>query len=52
MSQQQICVTTLAALSAWAASNTKESYKTWVCAMKRTGRYWGADETLEDCPHE
>lgn len=51
MSQKQICDITLAALAEWAASNSKESYKIWVCSMKKSGRYWGADETLEDAPN-
>lgn len=48
MSKEQ---TTLSALSAWIESNTKETYKTLVCAMKRAGKYWNADETLEDAPN-
>jgi hypothetical protein len=47
MSKEQ---TTLSALSAWIESNTKETYKSWLCVMKKRGFYWNADETLEDCP--
>lgn len=51
MSQKQICDVTLAALSEWAASTSKEAFGTWCANMKKRGFYWGADETLEDSPN-
>lgn len=48
MSKEQ---TTLSALSAWIESNSKETYKTWVCSMKKRGFFWNADETLEGTPN-
>ena len=51
MSQQQIAQVTLVALSLWAATNTKESYSSWLASQKRAGFLWGADETLEEGPN-
>lgn len=51
MSQKQINTVTLAALAEWANTRTKASFKTWLLSMKSGGRYWGADETLEDAPN-
>lgn len=50
MSQQQIQQVTLAAISEWAASSSKETFKNWVKSMKAGGRYWGSEEEFDEVP--